>query len=413
MSEEIKNRLSQINWNGTNSSHKDLHDKNKAILDQCFRLQGPGRVAALQVFIETMLSENISQMISRNLLLELCHRLPELDAAASKAISLFTLNRIQTRVVSFEEQDVMLREHLATIFENDKEWASAAEMLSATFSETGQKHYSTEHKLGRLLRIAQLHLKNEDPIQAESFINRASLLQNQSTDNVLKIKFKVCHVQVLDFRRKFLEAAQRYNELSYCSEIQDSERTEAIEKALNCAILAPAGPQRSRMLASLYKDERCQALMSFPILEKMFLDRIIKPDEVQEFSRQLMPHHKATNSDGSNILNRAVTEHNILSASKLYTSIRFVELGTLLGIPCETAEKVASQMICEERMKGHIDQIDGIVYFEQREALPTWDLQIQALCGEVNHIVDHITATHPEWANQKMDEISRTVNKKS
>ena len=36
---------------------------------------------------------------------------------------------------------------------------------------------------------------------------------------------------------------------------------------------------------------------------------------------------------GSSILDRAVIEHNILSASNLYNNITFDELGTLLGIP--------------------------------------------------------------------------------
>ena len=36
---------------------------------------------------------------------------------------------------------------------------------------------------------------------------------------------------------------------------------------------------------------------------------------------------------GSSILDRAVIEHNILSASKLYVNIRVEELGRLLGIP--------------------------------------------------------------------------------
>lgn len=39
-----------------------------------------------------------------------------------------------------------------------------------------------------------------------------------------------------------------------------------------------------------------------------------------------------TNS-GSSILDIAIIEHNILSASKLYNNITFNELGTLLGIP--------------------------------------------------------------------------------
>lgn len=36
-----------------------------------------------------------------------------------------------------------------------------------------------------------------------------------------------------------------------------------------------AGPQRSRMLASLYKDERSSRLDVFPFLEKVYLERIL------------------------------------------------------------------------------------------------------------------------------------------
>lgn len=67
---------------------------------------------------------------------------------------------------------------------------------------------------------------------------------------------------------------------------------------------------------------------------------------------------------GSSILERAVTEHNLLAASKLYNNITFTELGALLEVDPSRAEKIASQMITEGRMNGSIDQIDSIVHFE-------------------------------------------------
>lgn len=80
----------------------------------------------------------------------------------------------------------------------------------------------------------------------------------------------------------------------------------------------------------------------------------------------LQQHQKATTVDGSTILDRAVFEHNLLSASKLYNNITFVELGALLEIQPDKAERIASQMISEERLNGYIDQIDGIVHFESK-----------------------------------------------
>ncbi len=38
-------------------------------------------------------------------------------------------------------------------------------------------------------------------------------------------------------------------------------------------------------------------------------------------------------------------------------------MGTLFEIPADKAEKIASQMISEERMSGYIDQIDSVVHF--------------------------------------------------
>ena len=69
---------------------------------------------------------------------------------------------------------------------------------------------------------------------------------------------------------------------------------------------------------------------------------------------------------GSSILERAVTEHNLLAASKLYNNITFTELGALLEVDPLRAEKIASQMITESRMNGSIDQISSIVHFESQ-----------------------------------------------
>jgi COP9 signalosome complex subunit 4 len=92
---------------------------------------------------------------------------------------------------------------------------------------------------------------------------------------------------------------------------------------------------RSRLLATLYKDERSQKLSVFPILEKMFLDRILRKQEVDKFQEMLEPHQLAKLADGSTVLERAVIEHNLLAASKVYNNITFSELGVLLNISPE------------------------------------------------------------------------------
>jgi COP9 signalosome complex subunit 4 len=57
-------------------------------------------------------------------------------------------------------------------------------------------------------------------------------------------------------------------------------------KAVVCAILAGAGPQRSRLLATLYRDERVRERDEVKrdgvgaILEKMFIGSLVKKQEV-------------------------------------------------------------------------------------------------------------------------------------
>lgn len=56
--------------------------------------------------------------------------------------------------------------------------------------------------------------------------------------------------------------------------LNNSQRKQALQFAVTCAILAKAGPQRSRQLATLYKDERSGELDIYPILEKMYVSSI-------------------------------------------------------------------------------------------------------------------------------------------
>lgn len=389
------------NFNGT---HKEQADKYRSLLENILAAPPQDLVEMLKIFIEAIVNEHVSLVISRQILTEVGNHLTTLSDDISKTVSHFTLDKVLPRVISFEEQVASIRQHLAQIYERCQDWREAANVLVGIPLETGQKQYTVDYKLDTYLKIARLYLENDDAVQAEAFINRASLLQAETKNEELLVMYKVCYARVLDYRRKFIEAAQRYNELSYRTIVDEFERLTALKKALICTVLASAGQQRSRMLATLFKDERCQQLPAYSILEKMYLDRIIRRSELQEFEALLQEHQKASTVDGSSILDRAVFEHNLLSASKLYNNITFVELGALLEISPDKAERIASQMISEGRMNGYIDQIDGIVNFETREILPQWDKQIQSLCYQVNAIIEKISVAEPDWMAKVMEE---------
>lgn len=51
-----------------------------------------------------MASEGVSLVVSRQIFTELCNNLPNIDKTSAKNISHFALDKLQPRVISFEEQ---------------------------------------------------------------------------------------------------------------------------------------------------------------------------------------------------------------------------------------------------------------------------------------------------------------------
>ena len=309
--EEVKQELQVLQSQG--GQPKEQADRFRQVLQSIVAnnqdKDSPGFFEeAIKSYVDSVVNENVSLVISRQLLSEVTSVVTtSSNNQLSKSLSHYILERVQPRVVSFEEQIVAIRQHLSSIYEEEGLWREAANVLSGIPLETGQRQYSNDFKLKTYLKIARLYLEDDDPIQAEASINRATLLQgskqqssssssSSSNDNdnreELQIMYMFCYARVLDYRRKFIEAASRYNELSFKTCVEEGERLQSLHNSLICTVLASAGQQRSRMLATLFKDERCQQLTSFGILQKMYLDRVIKRKELQDFTALLQPHQK-------------------------------------------------------------------------------------------------------------------------
>ncbi|KAF5402174.1 COP9 constitutive photomorphogenic subunit 4 [Paragonimus heterotremus] len=345
------------------------------------------------------------------------------DHVAIRAFQLI-LNRMQLRNIAFESQIVELRDQLSRRLEATGCVREAASVLSEIPLESGQRTYSVSFKMDIYLRIAEYYLKLHETSDAEGFVNRASLLQPECQDQTLLLRYKTAYAHLLDFKHKFLEAGQRYAELSIRFPwMEEAERVAFLERALAAALLASAGHQRTRLLATLYKDERCQAFDAYPVLEKMYMGRLISRSSLrslQPLFEKFYPHllHSDTTSatdarpaTGSpsvqHLLERAVVEHNMLAASLIYNNISLVNLGDLLEISTEEAESIASQMITEDRLTGQVDQIDGVIHFKvpvagQDPVLASWSAQIHNLCTSMNRIVEDIEAVHPDWVHAQL-----------
>lgn len=306
--------------------------------------------------------------------------------------------------------------------QNTDEYGEAARILGGMRMENdGVYAMSPLDKLDVYVKMAECFLEEDEIAEADNAVNKAGQVapfvsaqanaDNGASDpnqqNVLSLllRYKSGVARVLDFNRKFLQASQRYHELSQqSSELIACEEDDLIQllgRAVTCAILAPSGPQRQRVLQHLFSDSRLHQLDPLDdfsthstILKKMYHHQVIKPSELVKFESSLAEHQKAIMGDGLTIMERGIVEHNMTSVSRLYRSIYVQELAEVLGVRSEKAEKIACTMILDGTIAGSIDQVDGLLQFEQPESQEaSWDRAISSFCIQLNGVTDAIKAT--------------------
>ena len=307
--------------------------------------------------------------------------------------------------------DNKIRNALFNYLVEEEDYRAAANVLAGCRMEDMDEnsvYYTTPRdKTDVYVKIAECFLNEDDIVEADTFVTKAGSsvqsIQNPKEHVALILRYKTCYARVLDFNRKFLQAAGRYHDLSLVGSQTDivhaDELLEFLGKAATCAILAPRTAQCQRILGLVFKDERLGLLDAIPhfethsaILTKMYMNQVIRrDDDLDKFEKSLAEHQTAIMGDGLTILDRALIEHNMVSASQLYSSIYFVHLAHLLGVSAERAEKVASKMIMDGSLDGSIDQVEGLVNFQtKKQALVNWDESITSFCVQLNRVTDAV-----------------------
>ena len=112
----------------------------KAILDTVIKIEDANqRADELRDFIDLLINESVGLVISRQLFSDLCAMLVNLSIEEAKTIANYSLEKIQPRAISFEDQVTSYRQFMSEIYENELDWKKAANMLSGIPLETSQK----------------------------------------------------------------------------------------------------------------------------------------------------------------------------------------------------------------------------------------------------------------------------------
>ncbi|KAK4247405.1 hypothetical protein C7999DRAFT_32182 [Corynascus novoguineensis] len=388
-----------------------------AILSNIKSLSSPDTIDTdLKAFADAVLTGNLGVVSTRTLVTDLIAALRTLENHDLWIeVGQHVVRSIPTTPLSSSliEQSATLRELIATAHEANEDFLDAAKLLAEIPLDSSQRRVPDTDKAAIWVRIVRNYLEVDDSTAAETYLNKLKNVMHEVSDPELNLHFRLSAARIQDSNRQFLQAAKSYHDISFSPAIAEDERLHTLAMAIKCAILAPAGPMRSRALGQLYKDERSAGLEEYGILEKMFFDRLLSAAEVDKFAQDLAPHQLAKTSDGSTVLAKAVVEHNLLSASRLYSNIGFDELGLLLGLDGDKAEETTARMIEQGRLAGSIDQIDRIIWFEGGEAsgekgsgraevpvgkeMRRWDSNVQALAEDVERLTDALQAEFPDF----------------
>ncbi|VDM57852.1 unnamed protein product, partial [Angiostrongylus costaricensis] len=283
-----------------------------------------------------------SQVVSRQLITAIASRVEscQQNDASLRILAEAVLEALDMTSLAFEEQ---VRAILLILLNGEctKEFQILSNLLLVHIFVCSP--CSPDQKMGLYLRIGRLLLDIGDCAEAEKYVNRDdSILIVYILVAIVVLLIWEClqaiYARVLDGRRKFTDAAQRYHELSLIEDLPKSDQRTALSRSITCTILAAPGYARSRMLTTLFKDPRATQVPSFPLLEKLYLDRLISANELVEFEKELQPHQR-TNEHGQSIVEGVIVEHNMTAVSRLYNNIALSTLAELLGI---SSEKVTS-----------------------------------------------------------------------
>jgi COP9 signalosome complex subunit 4 len=353
----------------------------------------------------TTISDLMSKLLSSSLqskagklfveMAKIMINLPESkDAIFEEAagIVLSTINEHPNKTI-FDEADYIIREALFAMCVRQGRFRDGAIFLSQVNFDSNTRTFTDSEKVDAFIKCAEACLGEDESVDADVFCNKAASLINSVSGRSLHLRYKVVHARVLDSNRKFIDAAVKYYDVSKEAEtdVDAGELLVLLGKAVTCAILGRSGPLRARIMGMLSKDERVNSLdqldgmASHPtVLHKMYNLELLKSEDLKIFEASLMDHQKAVASDGYTILQKAVIEHNVLAASKIYDNIRLEELGFILKLDSHVAEKAAAKMISDGRLKATIDQMDGILeFYEDSDPLISWDETIANLCAEI------------------------------
>ncbi|KAJ2801183.1 hypothetical protein H4R20_003779 [Coemansia guatemalensis] len=424
--QQIAAQLSELFRNDSLSIAEGSEKVRNFITDVLARYSNEDAEARRKVLaniIDACVVEHVAQTTSSVVLTELVNLMPNtpgqgigLSQDVRRETLSYLISKVPQRGLAFGEIINTARVGLCNILANEERFEEAAEVLYATRFDNSQRPDLEQYQFTVYLHSLELFLRAGTLEKAQSAHSLASACYKHISDVQARCQYNILTAQLYELKGNYIEAATRYHGVTQFSMGSPDQQRKSLQSAIACAILASAGPQKMRVMANLQREKLASTLPSYEMLTKMVLKRLVTHEELEEFNRNVRDGRKADS------LRTVVCEHNVFVLSSLYSNIRFENLGHRLGVNSDDAEQICARMIAEGRMKGRIDQIEGVVTFEgardvqevsagilKKQTKPqppmhfretiavNWDERIVNLCTSVEEAVDLLIEKQPRY----------------
>jgi COP9 signalosome complex subunit 4 len=111
-------------------------------------------------------------------------------------------------------KDAKLKQQVAEIHAAWKDFEKAARTLEKINLDNVNRIVSEDEKAALLVQTAEYWFDDDDAVNAEKFINKVAHIMHLVKDQVLQIRYKVCHAKIADSKRNFPVASGSYYQLS-------------------------------------------------------------------------------------------------------------------------------------------------------------------------------------------------------
>ena len=179
-----------------------------------------GDTADLTALVDRLLAAELPQTRVRQLFVNFVRTLTSLGLRSQgqscfEETALHTLGKLKSQQLPNDEADYILREALFEYYLSLGEYAEAAQVLSGINLESTSRVFTDAEKVDVLVKISEAFLEDVEHVEkAELFVTKASALMNNVSDLALQLRYRTTSARVLDLNRKFVDAAQRFYELS-------------------------------------------------------------------------------------------------------------------------------------------------------------------------------------------------------